>query len=218
MKELFIDEPDKIRAFKFDLQAPYLKYVGVSQNDADPAKLQWRIYRETIVGTVFTREFANFGKYLCSWNNRASYFGTPPGDPGTIPTEDFVNVNTMPQVDLEDGLATEATLSAVLNALATIPTVYRSATATLVTPVVNVTNAGQIIAPANPNRKAFYIWNNSANSGYVTLGSTPSSATCPIIIATFQSYISNGPVCYTGPISAIRNGAATGNMAVTEII
>ena len=234
MKDLFIDAPEKVRAFKFDLEAPYRKYYGFSQGDADPTKAQWRIYRITIVGTVFTQEFANFGKYIGVWDNRASYFSAPPSDPGTIPTDDFINISSMPEIDVEPtpGVAMDAsiqdliaavglgakqtTLQSVLTALASVP-IYRTATATPVSPGVNVATTSVVIAPANPNRKGFYIYNNSGNSAYINFGPTAVGATPVAIIATYTSFVMVGPICYTGVLSAIRN-TGSGVMTVTELI
>lgn len=82
----------------------------------------------------------------------------------------------------------------------------------------NVVNTPIRIAAANPNRIGFFIWNNSANSGYINFGTNASSAAPVAIIATFTFFRMDGPLIWTGEIWAIRNGAGTGNMVVTELL
>ncbi len=80
----------------------------------------------------------------------------------------------------------------------------------------NITTASVLIAPSNPKRLAFIIWNNSSNSAYLAFGSTASSAAPQAIVASFTSYVwPYNNLSYTGPISAIRN-AGTGNMTIAE--
>ncbi len=95
--------------------------------------------------------------------------------------------------------------------------VYRTPICTPVTPGVNVLLASVVIAPANPRRIGFYIFNNSSNSVYVTLGPTSASSFCTQLIATFATWACNDPICYTGVISAIRN-AGSGVCTVHELI
>lgn len=98
-----------------------------------------------------------------------------------------------------------------LKAIASVPV-----TANILTPVtVNTTSA--VIAPANPNRVGFVIYNNSSNSRYVCLGATATGTLCHKIIATFATWECYGPVCYTGILSAIGN-AGTGTMNVVELV
>lgn len=95
--------------------------------------------------------------------------------------------------------------------------IYRTPNCAPVTPGVNVLLASVVIAPANPSRMGFLIFNNSANSVYITLGPTSASSTCTQIVATFASWQFVFPVCYTGIISAIRN-AGSGVCTVHEIL
>lgn len=114
-------------------------------------------------------------------------------------------------------VALNASINAVTTAVNTKvftsgPTVY--STATLVVPTITVLLVSLVIAPANANRKGFIIWNNSANSCYVTLGPVSTSSTCARLIPTFASWeFYQG---WTGQISAIRN-AGTGAIAVWEL-
>ncbi len=80
---------------------------------------------------------------------------------------------------------------------------------------VNVATSSQIIAPENPNRIGFIIFNNSSNSAYVSLADTSIAASCTKLIATFSAWEWAWPISYTGPISAIRN-SGSGNMVVWE--
>ncbi len=57
---------------------PNVKYVGVSLSTSNPALSAWRIYRELVVGEQTLRQYANFGKYVHVWNDRATYFDPPP--------------------------------------------------------------------------------------------------------------------------------------------
>jgi hypothetical protein len=72
-----------------------------------------------------------------------------------------------------------------------------------------------VICAANQNRKGFSIWNNGANSAYITWGPVSSSSSPVIILATFSSYICLGPLIWTGIMSALRN-TGSGNIVVTE--
>lgn len=83
------------------------------------------------------------------------------------------------------------------------------------TPVKTVTSvlmASVQIAAANPDRKGFIIFNNSANSTYIGFANPVVAANCARVIATFTSWDWVYPLCYTGPIYAIRN---SGSGAVT---
>lgn len=102
--------------------------------------------------------------------------------------------------------ATNASLATLNNNLTKLP-IYGAACAP-VSPGVNVLLVSVVIAPANAARKSFYIYNNSANSAYITFGPTSTSATCTALVATFTSFVMSGPVCYTGAISAIRNSGS----------
>ncbi len=80
-----------------------------------------------------------------------------------------------------------------------------------------VTTSSVLILPANPNRVGMTIWNQSANSGYLTFGTTSGSSTPTDIIATFTTKSYFGPVVYTGPVAAIRN-AGTGTFVCYEFL
>ncbi len=80
---------------------------------------------------------------------------------------------------------------------------------------VNVLTTSVVIAPANSLRKGMIIFNNSANSAYVSLAATCVAATCTRLIATYTSWECFWTTYYTGPISAIRN-SGTGVMTVWE--
>lgn len=88
-----------------------------------------------------------------------------------------------------------------------------TATATISASVLLVS---QVVLPANTARKGFIIYNNSANSVYLTYGPVSTGSTCTRILATFTQYESLGPVVYTGQISAIRNAGA-GTLVITEL-
>lgn len=88
---------------------------------------------------------------------------------------------------------------------------------TVVTTSPTITTSSVQIIGTNPSRIAFYIWNNSANSVYLTFGPTSNASGPTIILATFATYTSNGPVCYIGAISGIRN-SGTGNVTIHELI
>lgn len=75
-----------------------------------------------------------------------------------------------------------------------------------------------IIIQANPDRKAFMLYNNSANSGYFTFGTVSNGSSCSFILATFANWQWSLPnIVYTGPISCIRN-AGTGTVTITEFV
>lgn len=74
-----------------------------------------------------------------------------------------------------------------------------------------------LLAPANPSRVGFTIWNNVNNTAYVTFAATSSGSTPSFIIGAFSSFVWNGVICPTGPISAVRN-SGTGTFTITEIL
>lgn len=79
-----------------------------------------------------------------------------------------------------------------------------------------VTTLTQVIVAANPARKGLVIYNNSANSIYLSYGPTANSNTlCTRVLATFTQFDMPAPI-YTGVISGIRN-AGTGFCVVTEL-
>lgn len=79
-----------------------------------------------------------------------------------------------------------------------------------------VAQSSVVIAKANSKRMGFIIWNNGANSGYLTFGPTSTSSAPQVIHASFTSYTwPFSGFCYTGPISAIRN-AGTGTFTIAE--
>lgn len=72
-----------------------------------------------------------------------------------------------------------------------------------------------VIAQPNINRRCLYIWNNSANSAYISFAATTDAASPTAIIPTFQSFSMQGTPIYTGVISAKRN-AGTGRITAWE--
>lgn len=83
-----------------------------------------------------------------------------------------------------------------------------------VSPVI--TTISVLIAPANAARKGLYLYNNSANTIYVSFATTCNSSnfmTFPI--ATFATWAMPLPI-YTGALAGIRN-SGTGTIIVTEL-
>ncbi len=87
----------------------------------------------------------------------------------------------------------------------------------LVKTITNVLLASVQIVPANPDRKGLVIFNNSANSCYVSPENPAVAASCMRLIATFASWECYGPTVYTGPLYCIRN-SGSGNVTVWELI
>ncbi len=80
-----------------------------------------------------------------------------------------------------------------------------------------IATTGQLLIAANPNRKGFYLYNNSANSIYVTFGSPPcAGSNITFILATFAQFVETMPVHYTGPLCGMHN-AGSGTVTITEI-
>lgn len=81
-------------------------------------------------------------------------------------------------------------------------------------------NVSYLCLPANPNRKGVFLYNQSSNSAYVTLGDQSISSGPTFIVPSFQNWQMLGPVVWTGPISAIRNAGtgATLKMICWELI
>lgn len=98
------------------------------------------------------------------------------------------------------------------------PVVGFICTTTTVTTSASVTTSSVQILAANPDRIALFIYNNSANSGYLTLGATSTSSTPTFILGTFAQFTwPFASIIYTGAISAIRN-AGLGTFTCTEIV
>ncbi len=94
--------------------------------------------------------------------------------------------------------------------------VQPSTPALIATPLTTPSFAATVstlLAPSNANRKGFTLWNNSANSIYITFAATSSSATPTFILATFQTL--SFMFAYSGPIAGIRN-AGTGSVTIWE--
>lgn len=72
----------------------------------------------------------------------------------------------------------------------------------------------QVVA-SNPARKGLVIYNNSANSVYLTYGPVSTSNACTRILTTFAQWDMPSPI-YTGAISGVRN-AGLGTLVVTEL-
>lgn len=98
----------------------------------------------------------------------------------------------------------------------TVDTNNNSSSSTVRKTKVNVTTGSVILVPANPKRKGFYIYNNSANSVYLTFDSVSLSAEPTMILATFTQASMVAGLVYTGVISAIRN-SGTGHCIVWEL-
>jgi hypothetical protein len=80
-----------------------------------------------------------------------------------------------------------------------------------------ITNTSKLVIAANPLRKGLILYNNSANSVYLALGSAANSSTnMTYILATFAHLIFPAPI-YTGAVYGIRNGAGTGTVLATEL-
>lgn len=73
---------------------------------------------------------------------------------------------------------------------------------------VNVLLVSVVVAPANPRRRGFIMFNNSANSTYCCYAATCVAASPTRLIATFTSWEPQQSLTYQGPISCIRNAGA----------
>lgn len=205
-------------------EQPYqaLLYVGTCKESGDPAKPVWRVYRETVAGGVRTQEFANFGKFVSTWTNRATYFSAPPADT-PLAASDVLSSYMLDAYGKPMTPATEATQAANLAQLKLLAALLAAGplpvTAKRVSNVTvpNAPTPAVLVSAANPARKGFLLWNNSANSAYVTFAAVGGAATPDLIIPTFTQYVWAFPLAYTGPIVAARN-AGTGTMVFTEFI
>lgn len=78
-----------------------------------------------------------------------------------------------------------------------------------------ITTTSQLIIGASSYRIGLILYNNSANSVYISFGSPANSATnMSLIVATFTHWTMVQPI-FMGPIYGIRN-AGTGTVLVTE--
>lgn len=85
------------------------------------------------------------------------------------------------------------------------------------TTTASITTASVLVSPGDKRRLGFYIWNNSANSVYLSFDTVSTSASPTRILATFATWESVGGICYTGPISAIRN-SGSGTVTLWELL
>lgn len=90
-------------------------------------------------------------------------------------------------------------------------------TKTIVTASPNVLTNPVLIIGANSDRIGFMLYNNSANSAYITYGAANGSSMCSLILATFAQYVHAVPLLWQGEIYAVRN-AGSGSIIVTEFI
>jgi hypothetical protein len=88
---------------------------------------------------------------------------------------------------------------------------------TLVTTSPNVLLVPIKIIGQNDNRVGFMLYNNSANSAYITYGAANGSSTCSFILATFTQYVHMATIWWTGELYAVRN-AGSGSIIITEFI
>ncbi len=82
--------------------------------------------------------------------------------------------------------------------------------------VTSVLIASVQILAANPMRKGFVVFNNSANSCYISPDNPVIAASCMRLVATFASWEVYGPAVYTGALYCIRN-SGSGNVTVWEL-
>lgn len=82
---------------------------------------------------------------------------------------------------------------------------------------VNVGTTSVVVAPENENRKGFIVFNNSANTVYLSLADTSVASSCTKPLATYQTWEIMSDFWYTGPISAIRN-SGSGVVTVWEFL
>lgn len=94
---------------------------------------------------------------------------------------------------------------------------YRSNRISRFTTASTAATVSVLIAPANPDRIGFTIYNNVNNTSYITFGETSAGSTPSFIIGAFGSFVWPAAICYTGPIAGIRN-AGTGTFTITEIL
>lgn len=96
-----------------------------------------------------------------------------------------------------------------------IAPVQKAQTSTISVSATITTSSVKIIA-ANADRVGLILYNNSANSVYIALGSAANSNTnMSFIVPTFTSLVLPQPI-YTGDIYGIRN-AGTGAVILTEL-
>jgi hypothetical protein len=106
--------------------------------------------------------------------------------------------------------------SYVRNRVSADTTETAAAATTIKKTTTSVLTASKVVCEANPKRKGFYIWNNSANSVYLSFEGTASSAGPTKILATFTTWeVINGAI-WQGVISGIRN-SGSGNIVVWEL-
>lgn len=92
--------------------------------------------------------------------------------------------------------------------------IYSNAAVISVSPTI--TTLSQVVLASNPARVGMVIYNNSANTVYLSFADTANSGTkCGYALPSFTQLAFLQGLIYTGTISGIRN-AGTGTCVVTE--
>ncbi len=82
------------------------------------------------------------------------------------------------------------------------------------TPSIGLTST--LVLSANQWRRGLYVYNNGANTVYLSFDSFVSSAThMTIPVATFSTWVMQMPI-YLGSLAAVRN-SGTGILMITEL-
>ena len=177
------------------------------------------VFAENLDYSLMNKVFSGERNTNCSVSNWPTYYpvtgtfwqATQPVSLLSVPAHS-VSVSNFPLTYPVTGQFYQANQPVtVTNQISTVSTSNSSLVTT-----TNVLLVSVQIAAANPNRKAFYIWNNSSNSTYVTLGPTSVSSTPTRLVPTFATWEVNTGTIWTGAISAIRN-AGSGTVTVYEL-
>ncbi len=88
-----------------------------------------------------------------------------------------------------------------------------------ITTTASILLVSTLIIAANPDRIGWALWNNSANSLYVTYGLTSVGTTPTFILPTFATLSSGtlGTPVWQGPLAGIRN-AGSGTVTLYEFL
>lgn len=79
-----------------------------------------------------------------------------------------------------------------------------------------ITTSSVLIVGANNQRIGLWLYNNSANSVYISVtGPANSSTNMSFLVATFATWYMPADLIYTGAVYGIRN-AGTGRVLATE--
>lgn len=191
-----------------------MSYIQIPPNDSDSLALINAILTSTNIKldtantnlTLVNSSLTTINSTINTSNTILSSINTKTPNLGQA-----VSANSTPVVIASDQTGVPVTQSGTWSVLAAP---IQPATST-VTSVPDSATSVQLLA-ANSSRKGYFIWNDSAATMYLKLGTTASTTSYTMQLTQQQSFVGISPV-YTGRVDAIWGSAPGGAARVTEL-